>query len=980
MTEQEGQRNGRLSGIWFAWAWVLPQLVLLWLNLRAWVLVRGDLSDTQRAIAMQLGLFEATLLICGLVGLAGWIIRRQNIGPWYAAGALVLHVSYLWFFLDNMDQLIPSAVSLWMLPETEIMFYQFSLIMPVIFLVLVGLARVETGLSRGADIGISFGLLVGIPVAAYIVGMVLSRLTRAFSFSWNGFQYLLIFGLIVATALVLVAFLKLLLRLHGAISCQRWSEWVLPLAAGLAAPLGGLALNSGIPFPYDFQDVTVYVLTVLNGVALLIPFRAESRLSTAGWIARAIFFPFSLYFFLVFLPFFPLSLLAMIAAGAGVLILAPIFLLVIHGKLLMEQGRTLVQWYGLRRVVVLCAACLLVIPAVFLARCENDRRTLGRAVDTVFSPDYRTKSVGINTHRLSRALRHMEDVKNGIFLPYLTDTYSALVFRGLVLPDAKVDLIRRSLLGEAPLGRSDSSLWGRGFLGGGFQGTRTTRGAGVTHDVKMGVPEVTGRATNDVMEVEVRLALENGNRNNGEFVAPVTVPEGVLVSGFWIDVNGTNKWAQLREKKTAIWVYEMIRDMTRRDPGLFIYKDDNCLMLRVYPFDSGQRRRCGITFRFPAALQPVIRIQDTQVALCTAEGTEPPSSIMVSTSGSEALVVPQSAKKGLPQFVRPLAAHIILDRSATASVTVVQSVLLAKDVISSLPVSVQDIQVTWANYEQEDMPGSAKTREAALAMLGLPVTLPYQGGFCPERVMARILLAERDKAAGGATLSASSAPVFVIVPSVGSSAVKLGGLEAFARLVPDMPAYIVCSSGTWQRVSFEDGSTQTKLPGTLESAPVIAVRKGKALELLPAAGDSGMVIVPAGAGQGEWECWDPVQNAFRSIGQAARCADPVYGAGVDLWGRHRALGLEPRRIDMELPGIVAKARETGIMVPETAFVVVETTAQEVTLARKEQQALSANHALEFDNAKPAPAPSVLWGVPLVLFFLFRLRRKSRNSA
>ncbi len=278
--------NTPLTGRWLVWAWVMPQALLLGLNWRAWTLVRGDLSEVQRLQAAHLGLFEGVLLLLGMVAAAWWFTRRRSIGPWLALGTLGLHVGYLWFFLARLDKLMPPAVTLWMLPETELMFYQFSLIMPVIFLMLVGLARMKTGLSCGADIGLSVGLLVGIP-ASFYVGMVLFRwFDRAFGRS-HFIQYFTIAAMIGATALILVAFLKLLIRLHAAICRRAWSAWVLPFAAGLVAPLSGMALNAHIPFPYDFQDLTVYLLTVVNGLTLLIPFRVGSPWALRGWIASS---------------------------------------------------------------------------------------------------------------------------------------------------------------------------------------------------------------------------------------------------------------------------------------------------------------------------------------------------------------------------------------------------------------------------------------------------------------------------------------------------------------------------------------------------------------------------------------------------------------------------------------------------------------------------------------------------------------------
>ncbi|MEI7881341.1 MAG: MSEP-CTERM sorting domain-containing protein, partial [bacterium] len=741
MNTEHDDRADELKSAWLGWAWILPQLILLGLNWHAWELVQGDMTPFQLSRALHIGLFEMILLASGCLALVIQRARKKPIGLGLALAAIAAHTGYLWLFLQSIDRLLPTTVSLWMLPQTELIFYQFSLMMPVIFLMLVRLARTRLGLSTGVDVGISLATIVIIPAGAFIFGSLLARFAR--NYTWHdNFEYLLIAAMVAGTACILVAFLRLMRRLHDLIQRRSWSEWALPLAAGLAAPLAGLALNATIPFPYDFQDVSVYLMTVLNAVALLIPFQTGTRWALPGWVARAVFYPFTVYFFLVFLPFLPLSLLAMIAAGAGFLILAPLFLFTIHTRRLWDQGRVLATQYGAPRITAAFIACILVLPAALMLRNETDRRTLTRAVDAVFSPDYTSTRVAIKAAPLRRALDRMDDMKHGIYLPYVSDVYDAMVFHGMVLPDEKADLIRNSLLGKAKDKSPRSSLWGDGFLGGRNRNQRQSRGSGVTREVAVASHEAQCQTTNGMSEAEVRFVLENRGGANGEFSERITIPEGVLVTGFWLDVNGTNKLAQIRERKAATWVYEMIRDMTRRDPGLVVYDDDRHLRLRVYPFAAGEKRKCGLRFRFPAGLQPLIRFGDTTIiltdsgtsldpqrrparplALQNSEGTITPSNggpsasaakvqtqstTAVSTplgNGATALVIPAIVASNLPSFQREVVAHLILDHSACAKTNRAAVVEKARSTLKSLPPSVNRVRITWANYEQEDVPG-----------------------------------------------------------------------------------------------------------------------------------------------------------------------------------------------------------------------------------------------------------------------------------
>ena len=73
--------------------------------------------------------------------------------------------------------------------------------------------------------------------------------------------------------------------------------------------------------------------------------------------------------------------------------------------------------------------------------------------------------------------------------------------------------------------------------------------------------------------------------------------------------------------------------------------------------------------------------------------------------------------------------------------------------------------------------------------------------------------------------------------------------------------------------------------------------------------------------------------------------------------------------------LIKDTRTAGLLIPEAAFIVLETQSQEVILARKEKQSLGANHALEFDNTKTekAPAPLAVWLILPALWLLWRFR-------
>jgi hypothetical protein len=117
---------------------------------------------------------------------------------------------------------------------------------------------------------------------------------------------------------------------------------------------------------------------------------------------------------------------------------------------------------------------------------------------------------------------------------------------------------------------------------------------------------------------------------------------------------------------------------------------------------------------------------------------------------------------------------------------------------------------------------------------------------------------------------------------------------------------------------------------------------------------------------------------FEKVEGLAACDDPDYLADLALWARHRDLVWTPGKIDAALPDLIRNTRNAGLLLPEAAFIALETQSQEIMLSRKERQSLSANHDLEFDEqaTKTAPAPSAVWLILPALWFIWR--KKSGN--
>lgn len=129
-----------------------------------------------------------------------------------------------------------------------------------------------------------------------------------------------------------------------------------------------MLLNRGIEFPVDFQSWDVYALTIANAAIL---FGVSWRGSSAPRLSFALLcgaLPFSVYLFVVFLPYTPLAVLFF---GAGFLILAPTLLLALHLYLLHRAREALRAGRAPRSAMVAGACGVLLLPASIVGRARK---------------------------------------------------------------------------------------------------------------------------------------------------------------------------------------------------------------------------------------------------------------------------------------------------------------------------------------------------------------------------------------------------------------------------------------------------------------------------------------------------------------------------------------------------------------------------------------------------------------------------------
>ena len=936
------------SPFFLAVAHLLPKAVMGMILARAWLLVAGEAGPEARGAYLTVAALEV-LLAVAVLGVAIALRKAGRETGWKTALALfAVNVGTLWAETFLADRMVPGSVASWMLSPGHLVFAGFCFTAPALFYCAVCVAGVPLPLSRGLDIGSSFAAMCLVPTGWYIAVVVIGHV---FSFARFPFEVGLVF-FIASTAVLCFAFLRLLLWLY------RLAQGTLipALLAGLLLPLAGLALNIGIPFPADLQYVSVYVLTIVNGVILVLPVGRRRGSQLAAWWLRSALYPFTLYFFLLFLPFLPMSIVAMLAAGAGFLILAPTFLFVIHTRMLFDERRRLREWMPARRLAVLFALALAVMPAAYTARARWHRAALMRAVDAVYSSDFSTARPRLAPRTVRAALVRLQNMKRGLYLPFLSELYNRLVFDGMVLPDHKVSEISRLICGEdlvEPVtgrrGRMQPFMF---LLGSDARNRSWANAPRVPRDVVLEGVALDAVTTNGVMrEARLILTMHGGTSGNAEFQVDIGLSPGLAVSGYELEVDGQWVPGRIFDRKTALWVYHMIRDVVRRDPGLLHYVGPGRLELRVFPFAADQTRHCALRVLYPAGLHARVDVGGRELTLSDAS-PQPPLVLASLASGGTAVFIPPERARALPSQRRPSSAHFLLDVSAEAVDAIpdygkrVEAWLAAHPDISHTAATA----VNFASFPlaEPGTPASALPGRIRTGLAGIKA----EGGFCPELAAARDVYRQLCLPAPSAF-----ATTYVLIgkadPQPHAAAAEL------RRLVPD-----------------------TKLAGeteALHSEPcaVLDIRFGGSRALLSA--DEGGWVSCDEAGESPTLTVTDANGMVEAL--APDCfllAESRYSALGELAALHRKTVLRPGSIDEHSHAVLSISRQSGILAPETAYIVVENTAQWRTLERAEQRSLGADHALEFDEfVTPEPSAWLVGGAFLV--FLWLRRRACHNG-
>jgi hypothetical protein len=942
---------------------ILPSLLLTALSGFTYWLVWDGMKDNGHLYALTLTALSLLPAVAGLAAACAGARKAEGLPGWVHLGLAALCFAQLFAFCSLIAKTMPPDTPEWAVGPSFFL-AQFACMMPGLFTGVWRLAAFRLRLGPLADFGVSLSAAVLPPFLIYLGIFVWSHLWRGLfkGGSVQLYETLLVAAMVVAPLVFFIGLLRCLLLARRYFS--KWGEKSRAFHMGyvgcvaLVLPVAGLLLNRKIPFPADFQNPWPYALTVANALFLMMPATGRRWLDEAARCGRLLLFPFTLYFFVVFLPFLPLAILATLAMGAGFLILAPTLLFIVHGQILRQDAAG-----GLRRHAWLRAAlCLPLLPLLFGGCAEADRLVLHRTLDFRYAPDYgRDAVLPYSPAAVRRILLNVRRFKDGAEYPYLTNWYNWRVFDNLLLQDQKAEELWRLIVGGEPPKAVRVDFLRNEFasvFGGKTRSPDRTRSGGRLLPTPRNVALTDVRAAHSTTngETETRAVLSvtsQDSASQAEYSAKLVVPPGVWVSGFRLKIGDTWQEGRVIERKAAEWVYRQIRDVSRRDPAILRYEADGSLSLRIFPIAPRETREVEIAFLCPEGFADAVLIGDRRVAL--GDGTVKPVCVW-----SEGVLARSAAWRWPRQAALEAASsawYLALDCSAGACWDGAALSRVAEGLRRAGARDGTVAHVLCANYE------TATAERVALAGLAgsgelAGRLLPASGALDADGVLRRV--ARRCRFDG------AFAPEITFAGHSVRAALSRVSAETWQAFRSELPGV-----GTLRLIG-EDGSvSEFPVPEAAANENVAVLDTGS--DQRRDAGISSAVIAFEGAPR-------------RPVCRGAPGADPQpveemaempkesrWARGAAAWRMQREWEEHPSRESLR-PAILKASRESGVLTPSGSYIVVENSMQWKMLEVKQRQTLAGDAALDLVES-PAPSAWLVLALSLAALTFFRKVRR-----
>lgn len=985
---------------WLFVAVSLPQLILVGMMYHAYTLVQSLLSPSAKNLWGQYTALFAIVWV-SVTGYAAFMtLRKKTLPPWVSIVLFLVYVPFLYAYYNDFSNLFPSNLPFWMLNIEELFVQPNAFIIPGLLYALMVLVRWFT--PQGSDLKSwkQFAYATAIPVVWYVFLNLLMPGSRSHVFV----RHFMSMVMIITTILFLFFVWRgIVLWMAKAQAWKPSAAVVFQAVVVLVFPLLGLLIYNGVLFGNgspvkifgSLSHPWFYALALLNGVLLLLRNPEHPQGQWLLFLGQMALLPFSLYFMVVFLPYLPLSVVAIVAFGLGFLMLTPLAVTAFHFRALWTSAQPLLQRVGKVPVLASGMVAFLVIPGTIFFSLQQERATLHKALSYVYEhKSIRKEHVDVSPSRLRRSLevlvsqqrrRRRWAFSQNHNIPYLSSLYKWWVLDNLSVSWEKV-----STLAHLFLDKHRTSGFGTRLA----YASRSVRQRSLLEQVMMHSPAwskepgfVMPRTTVQVDKIKTQTAWDSQakayrtsvdlslfnprKRGNQEYVTYLHLPDGVWLDSYYLFVGTKKVPGILVEKKSALWVYRQVTSR-QRDPGLLAHVHGNWWELRVFPFASKETRRTGWTLLHK---EPT-RIQLGMRTLNLAPLQKKPGSPKAVEIGNS-LYVSSAALITLPKVKRKPYFHFLVDMSANQLEQrdrYIQQIKMMREKFSD---KWDKSKISLFNYNMETHPVENSWQRRIKEF-------PMRGGCFLERALQSELVKQYQTGRG-------RYPIFVVLSGRFASCKFSKDLTHLRFLLPESNRLWVLDANSMLRPFRWVHVNRSVVSSRFDSVPQqghVAIGQGQKEEYQLAILKRFPFETP------RVSAWPNAENpkVYLRASQASQIV-PLPKAKPDVlstkqpaskWERGVALYGAWLAYEMGLDhvswlGLIKQSWNHQILTPLTSFIVLENEAQYEALRRKQAAVLKGKSYMSAsDTATRMSEPGILWLLWMGLVLLWVRKRRNHR--
>lgn len=935
---------------WLLSVITFPQSIIFFIFWRIYQVISSELSSSNinSWLAFGIGLGLLVLLYTGYS--VYLIMNSKNIHPATGVAIFLTYIPFGILFFIQSGSIVPPSIPEWMIFEINPALCVLTLIMPALaYAMIISVFWLTPNIERYSfkkDIVI----MVAVPAFWYMVFTVSVAVSvsifRGTLFGLGGHVFTILF--VILFVISAVAFLFLVTRVICMLLLKKPGKWRKIIVSLIVIfPLLGLIVNQACDNLFgDFSHYWFYILAAVTGVLMVIPAFDDKRIRMILYIARSVTISYTLYFFLVFLPYLPLAVMAVAFIGLGVLMLAPLLLMLIHSGTLWEDYNYLLKHFEKKILIAVFVLGVLVLPSSIVMNYLNDRSNLDKALNYVYSQNLSdNKKIDLDTKSIKRVIENIRSNKDGsgrssVFenggfsnsTPYISPLYNWIVLDNLTLSDDKMDKLEVIFLGRES-DRNNTSSNGR---------------AGVERGVKVDKysVETMYEPEHGFYRSWIHLELINEAFFMAEFSTVFDMPEGSYISNYYLDVLGERKYGLITDKRAAKWIYQQIVAV-RRDPGILYYLSDDRVAFKVFPFAADELRKTGFELIHRSPVKLTFEGNEIQLGSRGELENEGTSGKVIEIN-ENIVFVPAEAKKSLPKVSRNPKYYFVVDSSKGSKGKANKYIERIEKFVQKESIDTSNAEVVAFNFEEKRAKLNGNWKKDVK-------DFSSKGGFFLELAVKRIIFESYKE-------KSMNYPVIIVVTDNMDSAVFVSDLSSMRFACPESEYfYRLNDEGNLYAYSMNEGVKEGReeLVESIAGSSVVAwPGLDNALAFLPDDRDS--IVLKH----------DDIDVNDRNFVKSD------YYNAILLDALNMSLGLHPEKYDHKALGIVKGSIEHRIMTPLTSFIVLETEAQEKALLEKQKKLLSSNSHFDTMERTEMSEPSLVIIGILVLGYL-AVKKRSR---